>query len=536
MLSTGMTENQIERSRPRPVVLCILDGWGHRIERDNNAIALAETPTWDRWMASAPDGLPHALVETSGSDVGLPAGQMGNSEVGHMNIGAGRVVLQALPQIDAAVTDSSLAKRPSLVAFINALKNGGGVCHLMGLVSPGGVHSHQGHMVALARIVSSAGVSVRIHAFLDGRDAPPKSAQKFLAKHLDELEGLSDTLVVTVCGRYYAMDRDKRWDRIERAYAAMVDGRGNGAADALSIIDDAYANGVTDEFIEPASVSGYAGMADGDGLLMANFRADRVRELLTALLGPHFDGFTRGRVPAFAAALGMTEYSTMLAGHMGTIFPSEVPKQSLGEVIADEGLTQLRIAETEKYAHVTFFLNGGREEEFHGEHRVLIPSPKVATYDLAPAMSAHDVTDKLADAIESGTFDLIVVNYANGDMVGHSGILPAAIEAAKTIDICLGRLEEAITAAGGSMLVTADHGNCEMMVDPASSQPHTAHTVGKVPVVLVNGPKEVTNLNDGRLADLAPTVLDLMGLGQPPVMTGRSLIELNAAEPRRAAE
>lgn len=531
-----MPERRNNSIHPRPVVLCILDGWGHRLERENNAIALAETPTWDRWTADALTGLPHALIETSGRDVGLPTGQMGNSEVGHMNIGAGRVVLQDLPRIDTAVADGSLAKKPSLTAFIDALRQSSGTCHLMGLVSPGGVHAHQDHIVALARALSVAGVPVRIHAFLDGRDTPPQSAHEYMTTFLSDLDGVDDVSIGTVSGRYYAMDRDTRWDRVERAYAAMVNGDGHEKADVLSCIADSYASKITDEFVEPTVIDGYTGMAGGDGVLMANFRSDRVREILTALLDSQFNGFVRSRVPALDAALGMAEYSRALAEKMTAIFPSESPEQTIGEIISKQGLAQLRIAETEKYAHVTFFLNGGTEDEFPGEDRILIPSPKVATYDLAPAMSATEVTDKLVEAILSEKFDLIVVNYANGDMVGHTGILPAAIEAAGTIDKCLERLDQAVRKANGAMLVTADHGNCELMIDPKNNGPHTAHTIGVVPIVLVEGPDEVSELKNGRLADVAPTILDLMGLAQPNVMTGQSLLMRNAAAPRRATE
>lgn len=519
---------------PRPVVLCILDGWGHRVERENNAIALAKTPTWDRWMDH--DGRPHALIETSGSDVGLPAGQMGNSEVGHMNIGAGRVVLQDLPQIDAAVADGSLAQKPALQDFIGALEKGGGACHLMGLISPGGVHSHQDHVVALAREVARAGVPVKIHAFLDGRDTPPQSAKGYVEKFLEDISTAENISVATIGGRYFGMDRDNRWDRVEQAYAAIVSGGGEVADNALDVIDSAYTKDVTDEFVVPTVLNGYGGLNDGDGLLVANFRADRVRQILTALLDPRFDGFRRSKAPVFSAALGMSEYSTELSKKMSILFPSDVPKQSLGEVVANAGLKQLRIAETEKYAHVTFFLNGGTEQEFPGEERILVPSPKVATYDLQPEMSAAEVTDKLVAAIGSDQFDLIVVNFANGDMVGHTGVLEAAIKAAETLDACLSRLEKAVTEAGGALLVTADHGNCEMMVDPDTAAPHTAHTIGEVPVVLISDREDIAGLHDGRLADLAPTVLDIMGLPQPEAMTGTSLIERHAAAPRRAAE
>lgn len=528
-----MSDQSTPTGTKRPVVLCILDGWGHREERDNNAIALAATPTWDRWTGV--DGRPHALVETSGSDVGLPDGQMGNSEVGHMNIGAGRVVLQDLPQIDTAIADGSINNRAVLKEYIAALQASGGACHLLGLVSPGGVHSHQDHMVALAKTISTAGIPVRVHAFLDGRDTPPSSAEGYMTRFLGDISDLNDVSVATVSGRYYSMDRDNRWDRVERGYNVIATGTGSKANAPLQAIRDSYAAGTTDEFFEPTVIGDYAGTADGDGLIMANFRADRARELLSALLEPTFDGFTRARVTTFSAALGLSEYSSDLSKHMSVLFPADAPEHGLGQVVSDAGLRQLRIAETEKYAHVTFFLNGGIEKEFPGEQRILIPSPKVATYDLQPEMSAGEVTDKLVDAIASNQFDLIVANYANGDMVGHTGILAAAMTAAETLDGCLSRLEEAIENIGGAMLVTADHGNCELMVDPETKAPHTAHTIGKVPLVLV-GQTSGATLHDGRLADLAPTILDLMAVPQPTKMTGTSLLNWDADATRRAAE
>jgi len=502
----------------RPVVLCILDGWGYRPERQDNAIALANTPVWTKLLADCP----HALLATSGLQVGLPNGQMGNSEVGHMNLGAGRVVMQDLPRIDQAVADGSLAKNPRLQDFIAALKKSGGKAHLLGLLSPGGVHSHQDHMAALARILSDAGVPVLVHAFLDGRDTPPSSAREFLTRFMTDVEGKAVSFA-TISGRYYAMDRDKRWDRVTLAYNAMVEAKGEEAADAIAAVDASYHNGKTDEFVLPTVIGGYQGMKDGDGLLMANYRSDRAREILTTLVDPAFDGFARPRVPAFAARLGMAEYSKDLNAFLTLLFPPESLSQILGEVVSDKGLTQLRIAETEKYAHVTFFFNGGREQVFPGEDHILINSPKVATYDLQPEMSAPEVTDKLVEAIGSGKYDMMVANFANGDMVGHTGILSAAIKAVETLDGCLGRLKEAIVKAGGIMVITADHGNAEMMRDPVTGEPYTAHTIGRVPVVLLNGPVG-KGLADGRLADVAPTVLSLMGLAQPAEMTGHSLL------------
>ena len=506
--------------RPRPVVLCVLDGWGDRAPADDNAIALADTPNWDRFM----ERCPRARLEASSRDVGLPEGQMGNSEVGHMNLGAGRVVIQSLPQIDAAVGDGSLAASPTIGDVIEALKASGGTCHLLGLISPGGVHSHQDHVAAMAGILGKAGVPVAIHAFLDGRDTPPSSALGYMDKFLADIRGVSGVRIATVSGRYYAMDRDKRWERVEKAYRALADGQGEAAPAARSAIERSYAVGKTDEFVLPTVIGGYRGMKDGDGLFMVNFRADRAREILSALAEPDFADFPRPRKIAFAARAGMTEYSAELNRLFATVFPAVELTNILGQVVADAGLRQLRIAETEKYAHVTFFLNGGREEIFPGEERIMVPSPKVATYDLKPEMSAQEVTDRLVEAIGSGRFDFICVNYANGDMVGHTGVLAAAIKAAETIDACLGRLEQAVERAGGVLLVTADHGNAETMADHETGQPHTAHTTNLVPLILVNGPADVRRLADGRLADVAPTVLHLMRLPQPTDMTGHTLL------------
>jgi 2,3-bisphosphoglycerate-independent phosphoglycerate mutase len=515
-----MTDTSENAQSPRPVVLCILDGWGERADADGNAVKLGDTPNWDRFH-----GLyPKALLKSCALDVGLPAGQMGNSEVGHMNLGAGRVVMQDLPRIDAAVADGSLGRKPELAAFIAALKQSGGACHMLGLLSPGGVHAHQDHMVELARAVTAAGVPVRLHAFLDGRDTPPRNGRGYLATFLGDVAGLENFSVATVSGRYYAMDRDTRWERVELAHKALAAGEGERSGDPLAAVDASYAADKGDEFMLPTVIGDYAGMADGDGLLMANFRADRAREILAALADPGFDGFERACTPAFAARLGMVEYSTELNALFPALFPAEQLSGILGQVVSEAGGKQLRIAETEKYAHVTFFLNGGREEVFEGEERILVPSPKVATYDLQPEMSAPEVTDRLVAAIESGTFDLIVVNFANGDMVGHTGILDAAIKATETLDESLGQLEAAVKRAGGVMLVTADHGNCEEMFDPETGGPHTQHSLNEVPAFLVNPPAGVTTLSDGRLADVAPTLLALMGLPQPAEMTGHSLI------------
>lgn len=506
----------------RPVVLCILDGWGWRGDSRDNAIAQAHTPVFDRLWATAP----HALLRTSGADVGLPDGQMGNSEVGHMNIGAGRIVLPDLPRIDAVIDKGGLSESPTLAAFISALKESRGTCHLMGLLSPGGVHSHQRHMAVLAREIAGAGVPVRVHAFLDGRDTAPQSADGYMADFLETIDGL-DIQVATVAGRHFAMDRDRKWERVAKAYDAVVEGQADRRAEtAAEAIAGAYGREETDEFVRPTVIGGYGGMADGDGMFMANFRADRVREILSALLAPEFDGFARRRKVAFSAAAGMTSYSPELDRYLQRIFSPQQVKDTLGEVVARAGLKQFRIAETEKYAHVTYFLNGGREEAYPGEERTIVPSPKIETYDLKPEMSAHEVTRALIAAIQSKKFDLVVVNFANPDMVGHTGKMDAAIQAVEAVDSCLGRTETAVKAEGGVMIVTADHGNVELMRDPDKGEPHTAHTTGPVPVLLANADVlgGTVRLHDGRLADLAPTVLRLLGLEQPEAMTGQPLM------------
>ena len=508
-------------SIPRPVVLCILDGWGLRSECTDNGICQAKTPNWDRFMAADP----HARLQASESFVGLPNGQMGNSEVGHMNLGAGRVVMQDLPRIDAAIADGSIERNPMLREFIAALKKSGGAAHLLGLLSPGGVHSHQKHIAVLAKLIAAAGIKVAIHAFLDGRDTPPRSAEGYLDQFAADTRDAADIAIATVSGRYYAMDRDKRWDRVEKAYRVLVDGEGAAAPDAKAAVEHSYAEDKSDEFVVPTAIAGYRGMKDGDGVLMVNFRGDRVREILSALLDPKFDGFARARTIRFAVAAGMREYSAELAPLLKVLFPPDDLKDTFGEVVSKAGLTQLRIAETEKYAHVTFFFNGGREAEFLGESRILVPSPKVATYDLKPEMSAPEVTDRLVETIDAERFDVIVVNYANTDMVGHSGDLGATVKAVETVDRCLGRLAEAVTRAGGALLITADHGNAEMMRDPKTGQPHTAHTTNPVPLVLVNPPAGVGGLKEGKLADIAPTLLSLLGIAPPRSMTGHVLLD-----------
>ena len=506
----------------RPVVLVVLDGWGWREDASDNAVRTAHTPTFDRLWAG-----PHAFLRTSGLDVGLPPGQMGNSEVGHLNIGAGRVVLQELPRIDGAVADGSLARNEALTTFMGRLAATGGTCHLMGLASPGGVHAHQDHAAALARIVAGAGIPVRVHAWTDGRDTAPRSGAEALRRLLASLP--RDVPIATVSGRYYAMDRDNRWERVRRAYEAMVHGAGPSFADVHSAVDHAYADDVTDEFIVPATIGSYRGMADGDGVLCFNFRADRVRELMSALLDPAFDGFDRGTRPRIAAALGLTRYSDALAPLMDAAFPPQSMANLLGDVVSAAGKRQLRMAETEKYPHVTYFLNGGREATLPGEERIMVPSPKVATYDLQPEMSAPELTDKAVAALDGGFYDLLVLNFANPDMVGHTGSLPAAVKAVETVDTGLGRIAEAVRRAGGALLATADHGNCELMRDPLTGGPHTSHTTNPVPVVLDGVPG--ATLHDGRLADLAPTLLALMGVAQPEEMTGRSLLQPSPPRP-----
>ncbi|MBT0957436.1 2,3-bisphosphoglycerate-independent phosphoglycerate mutase [Alphaproteobacteria bacterium KMM 3653] len=500
----------------RPVILCILDGWGLSDQTEANAPALAETPVFDGLMAANP----HATLTTFGLQVGLPKGQMGNSEVGHTNIGAGRTVAMDLGQIDLAIEDGSFAKNPAILAFAQVLKVSGGTAHLMGVVSDGGVHGHIDHIIAACQVMSDQGVPVALHAITDGRDVAPKSADTFMADLQDRLpEGCK---VVTVTGRYFAMDRDNRWDRVERAYRAMVQGQGEAATSAEEAVQMAFDRGETDEFIAPTVIDGYGGMQGGDGVFCLNFRADRAREILQAMGDKDFDAFDTSGHPPFAAFLGMVDYSTDHSDYMTTAYPKQNITNTLGQWVSAHGLTQFRVAETEKYPHVTFFLNGGREEPFEGETRTMPPSPKVATYDLAPEMSAAEVADAVVGAIGDG-IDMIVVNFANPDMVGHTGDLAAAMRACEAVDKGLGRIVEALGQTDGAMIVTADHGNCELMVDPETGGAHTAHTLNPVPVILVGGPEGAT-LRSGCLGDLAPTVLSLLGLSQPAEMTGVSLL------------
>ncbi|HEX5125037.1 MAG TPA: 2,3-bisphosphoglycerate-independent phosphoglycerate mutase [Rhodanobacteraceae bacterium] len=508
-------------TRPRPVLLLILDGWGHRDDNAHNAIAEANAPNWRRLLAT----YPHTLVETHGEYVGLPDGQMGNSEVGHMNIGSGRIVYQDLTRIDAAIRDGSFFENAALAGACDAAKKSGGTLHVMGLMSPGGVHSHEDHIFAMLDLAARRGVSrIAVHAFLDGRDTPPRSARAPLEKLEAKCAAIPGARVASVSGRYFAMDRDKRWDRVKLAYDAVANAESplhaNSAVDAL---DRAYARDENDEFVKPTVVGDGAPVADGDAIVFMNFRADRAREISHAFVDVDFDGFARARKIMLSAFVSLTSYEKGLAV-TAIAYEAQSMHNSLGEYLASLGMRQLRIAETEKYAHVTFFFSGGREAPFAGEERILVPSPHVATYDLKPEMSCPEVTDKLVEAIASKQFDFIVCNIANADMVGHTGIEAAAIKAVEAVDIALGRLEKAIVAAGGEMLISADHGNLEQMLD-ANGVPHTQHTVGPVPLVYVG---RKATLHHGSLRDLAPTVLALMGVPQPPEMTGHNLVELAA--------
>ncbi|WP_127113927.1 2,3-bisphosphoglycerate-independent phosphoglycerate mutase [Shimia sediminis] len=501
---------------PKPVVLCILDGWGISDRTEANAPALANTPAFDAMMATCPN----ATLITHGPDVGLPSGQMGNSEVGHTNIGAGRVVAMDLGQIDLAIEDGSFFDNAALNAFTAKLKETGGTAHLMGMISDGGVHGHIEHILAAAKAVTDAGVPVALHAITDGRDVAPKSAFTYLETLSERLP--ENARIATLSGRYFAMDRDNRWERVSEAYNAWIKGEGTHSDDAHAAVSNAYNRSESDEFITPTVLGDYTGAGEDDGFFCLNFRADRAREILAAIGKPGFDAFDTGPRPAWAALLGMVDYSEDHNSYMTTCYPKQEIVNTLGEWVAKQGLRQFHLAETEKYPHVTFFLNGGKEQPEQGEDRYMAASPKVATYDLQPEMSAAEVTEQFVGAIEAG-YDLIVTNYANPDMVGHTGDLNAAMRACEAVDQGLAAVSEALTNAGGAMIVTADHGNCEVMVDPVTGGPHTAHTTNLVPVILVNGPKGAT-MRAGRLADLAPSLLDLMGLEQPAEMTGESLI------------
>lgn len=509
------------KSNHSPIVLCILDGWGHREEFNHNAIAQAKTPNFDRFLKN----YPHSLLEASALDVGLPEGQMGNSEVGHMNIGAGRIIMQDLPRIDAALQNNQVIQLAEFQNFTKNVKKGTGTVHVLGLLSPGGVHSHQNHIVALAKNFTNEGLTVQLHLFLDGRDTPPNSGKKYLEHLISEISHIPSIHIATIGGRYFGMDRDKRWDRVVKAYEVITGAQGPTICEPLSYVQGNYKSKITDEFIPPALLQNYKGMQDGDGLFIANFRADRVRQLLSAFVLQDFQDFKRNKVIQFSATLGMVEYSETLNAYCPALFPALEIHQSLGEVVANAGLKQLRIAETEKYAHVTFFFNGGQEIPFPQEDRILVPSPKVAVYDLQPEMSAKEVTQELISAIQKTPYDFVVANYANTDMVGHSGDLKASIRAVECVDQCLGELEKIIISMNGTLLITADHGNAEQVYDENLKEIHTAHTMNPVPFLLINKDLHKASLTNGKLSDIAPTILQILGLPQPLPMTGRSLLK-----------
>ncbi|HMM78061.1 MAG TPA: 2,3-bisphosphoglycerate-independent phosphoglycerate mutase [Gammaproteobacteria bacterium] len=510
---------------PHPVLLVVLDGWGYTDETRFNAIHAARTPHWDSlWQTS-----PHTLIRCSGLDVGLPDDQMGNSEVGHMHLGAGRLVYQDYTRISKAITDGDFFTNPVLRdAFELAAKTDRAV-HLLGLLSPGGVHSHETHTVALIDFARRCGVRrLYIHAFLDGRDMPPKSAAPSIAFVEDRCTALGLGRIASLVGRYYAMDRNKTWERVQVAYALIVDGLAqHHAPTPLAGLEAAYARGETDEFVTATTIGERVRLEDGDVVVFTNFRADRARQLTSALTAADFPHFPRARVPRLGRYVTMTDYGAQF--HLPIAFPTVDLSKTFGEIVAAHGLRQLRIAETEKYAHVTFFFNGGQETPFPGEDRILVPSPKVATYDLKPEMSAIEVTDKLVAAIESREYDALICNYANADMVGHTGVFEAAVRCIETLDACLGRLVDACRRTGTEMLITADHGNAEQMraTPEATAEPHTAHTSNLVPLVYFGRAADIAP--SGTLSDVAPTLLALLGLPQPAEMTGKPLVQLKAA-------
>ncbi|AQZ94418.1 2,3-bisphosphoglycerate-independent phosphoglycerate mutase [Halopseudomonas phragmitis] len=507
---------------PKPLVLMILDGFGYSESPESNAIMAATTPVWDRLWAEAP----RTLVSGSGMDVGLPDGQMGNSEVGHMNLGAGRIVYQDFTRVTKAIADGDFFSNPQICAAVDQAVAGGNAVHVLGLLSPGGVHSHEQQLVAMVELAAQRGAEqIYVHAFLDGRDTPPKSAEPSLHLLDNTYQRLGKGRTASLIGRYFAMDRDNRWDRVEAAYNLIVDGKAEfTAANAVDGLMAAYERGESDEFVKATSIGEPVAVADGDAVVFMNFRADRARELTRAFVEPAFSGFERARVPQLSGFVMLTQYAADIPAPCA--FPPASLNNVLGEYLAKQGKTQLRIAETEKYAHVTFFFSGGREEPFEGEERILIPSPQVATYDLQPQMSAPEVTDRIVEAIEQQRYDVIIVNYANGDMVGHTGVFEAAVAAVECLDGCIGRIAEALAKVGGEALITADHGNVEQMADHSTGQAHTAHTCEPVPFVYV-GPRQVSLRDGGILSDVAPTVLTLLGLEQPPEMTGRSIASLN---------
>ncbi|MHB9116714.1 MAG: 2,3-bisphosphoglycerate-independent phosphoglycerate mutase [Burkholderiales bacterium] len=507
-----------------PVLLIILDGFGYREGGADNAIAKARKPNWDRFWNS----YPHTTIKTSEASVGLPSGQMGNSEVGHLNIGAGRVVYQDLTRINLAIDRGHLKTNPALSLAVNTAKESGSALHIFGLLSDGGVHSQEAHIHAMLDMAVAAGLKkIYLHAFLDGRDTPPQSAEIYLRRAEEKLAAHGVGRIATIIGRFFAMDRDKRWDRVESAYNAMTLGVAEQRAEnALDALHQAYARGENDEFVQPTLIVP-AGeepvrIVDGDVVVFMNFRSDRAREITRAFIEPNFTGFERRVHPKLAEFCTLTSYSDDF--HVPAAFPPERIRNCLGEYLSKLGLHQLRIAETEKYAHVTFFFNGGEETPFPGEDRTLVKSPHVTTYDLQPEMSAFEVTDKLVAAIRSRKYDAIVCNYANGDMVGHSGILEAAVKAVEVLDECIGRVVGAMQEEGGEVLITADHGNAEKMFDEQTQHPHTAHTMFDVPFLYIGRPARIAPT--GALEDVAPTLLKMMGLPQPSEMTGKPLIEL----------
>ncbi len=503
-----------------PTLLLIMDGWGIAEPGPGNAPSVAATPNIDALNARCP----HSLLSASGRDVGLPRGYMGNSEVGHLNIGAGRVVYQDMTRIDVALEDGSFAANAVLTSLIESVRQSGGRLHLAGLLSDGGVHSHIHHLEALCAMAHKAGVPVRIHCLMDGRDRDPHSGVDFMRALQQNIAGQGQTRVASMVGRFFAMDRDKHWERLKEAWDVIVHGVPATTLAPLDAIEASYAAGVTDEFIKPlcfAADGDTPGMADGDGLFMFNFRADRMRQFTQAFIQPQFDGFDRGRLPVLAGVASMTAYESSF--NIPVAFLKEAVSMGLGEVVSRKGLRQLRLAETEKYAHVTYFFNGGVEEPFAGEDRILVPSPReVKTYDQKPSMSAQEVTDKFVEAWNSGVYDLVVCNLANGDMVGHTGNLQAAVEACEAVDACVGRMVAAVEARKGRMIIIADHGNCEKMLTP-EGQPHTAHTTNPVPCILLEPEGKATALQNGRLADVATTILGLWGMQPSDLMTGRNL-------------
>ena len=489
---------------PSPVILCILDGWGHCADSAHNAILSAHLPTWERLLKD----YPYTLLEASALNVGLPEGQMGNSEVGHMTIGTGRIIYQDLPRIDQAIERQSFKEIPAFREFSEKLKQAQSICHMLGLLSPGGVHSHQSHIAAFAKALAAEGIPVKVHAFLDGRDMPPRSGQECVKSFLSDIQTFSSSIqIASIAGRYYGMDRDNRWERTEKSYRAIAYGDAPRFDDPLAYIEQCYAQDMTDEFIIPAVAGDYQGIQEKDGLLHMNFRADRVRQLLSAFTLPLFQGFERGEPLEFSAIAGMTKYSDDLASHCSIFFPPLTIDESLGEIISLQGFKQLRAAETEKYAHVTFFFNGGLETPFLGEERLLIPSPLVATYDLKPEMSAFELTERLIEAHLKNHYDFIVVNYANADMVGHSGNFEASLKAVETIDQCLSRLCQLTDETDGILAITSDHGNIEQIYDPKTGQAHTAHTLNPVPFLIYGNKARNLSLQPGQLSDVAPTLL-----------------------------